>query len=413
MNVCFATIVSANYLAYAGVLARSLARHAPATSVHVLVVDRATAAVRQAVERSGLQVTFAEDLGIPDFERVAYKFDLVELNTALKPTFLLSLFDAGFDGVVYVDPDIQFHAAPTPVFEAMQKASITLTPHALAPVMDGLRPSDVDFLRNGTFNLGFVALHRSDEAMRMLKWWEDRCLGLGFNDPAFGVFVDQKWMDLVPAYFDSFQVLRHPGCNVAYWNLHEREVTMRDGQYHVNDHPLVFFHFSGVRAQQPSELSRHQTRHQLIPGSPLATLVGAYCAELLAGGHAQTAQLPYTYGTLDDGTPITPTMRRAAVCAPASTDPFRSGGSLQVELRSCGMGRVRRPTHAISSSTLDFDPADWRVRIVNLVVRLASRLIGVERFRLLLRYAAVLTRESHYAAVLMRRPLDFTHRARR
>ncbi|HWI78144.1 MAG TPA: hypothetical protein VNS31_03035, partial [Ramlibacter sp.] len=92
MKICFATIVSPNYLAYARVLGDSLARHAPQADFRVLVVNRQTAQVRVAVEESALQVTYAEELNLPDFEQLAYKYDLVELNTALKPTFLKSLF---------------------------------------------------------------------------------------------------------------------------------------------------------------------------------------------------------------------------------------------------------------------------------------------------------------------------------
>lgn len=414
MNACFATIVSANYLAYAKVLARSLAEHAPDAAFRVLVVDRPEPQVRAAVEASGLQAVYAMDLGLPEFERLAYKFDLVELNTALKPTFLRRLLAEGFSHVVYVDPDIRFHAPPSPVYAAMELGAVTLTPHALGPVMDGLRPSDVDFLRNGTFNLGFVGLRAGEAASQMLAWWEDRCLGLGFNDPAFGVFVDQKWMDLVPSFFPSHVILRHAGCNAAYWNLHERTIT-RDaaGHWVANDAPLVFYHFSGVDFARPDVLSRHQTRHRLEPGSALAQLVASYCDELRAAGHATTRHLAYTFGRLDDGTPITGTMRRALLCAPDEARPFAAASAFQRELRARGMVPRTAGRVATASSTLDFDPQDRRVRVVNIGVRLLQRVMGVERVRLLLRYLAVLTRESHYASVLMRRRIDLAHRARR
>ena len=37
---------------------------------------------------------------------------------------------------------------------------------------------------------------------------------------------DQRWLDLVPALFDDVHIVRDPGCNVAYWNLPERYVTL-------------------------------------------------------------------------------------------------------------------------------------------------------------------------------------------
>lgn len=414
-TTCFATIVSANYLAYARVLADSLARFAPDAAFRVLIVDRKTDAVQSAVVGAELSATYAAELPIDGFERVAYKYDIVELNTALKATFLKSLLAEGFERVVYVDPDIRFFAPPVPILDALVDHDIVVTPHSLAPVMDGLRPSDIDFLRNGTFNLGFIGVRASDTARRMLDWWESRSLSLGFNDPGFGTFVDQKWVDLLPSYFASLSILRHKGCNVAYWNLHERAVANVAGQYEVDGDPLVFFHFSGVKADAPTVLSKHQTRHSIAAGSALSELVHDYCAALLAAGHRQLSALPYTFGSLSDGTPVTGTMRRALCCEGVDeTNPFDAGSAFQRGLRSTGVTPTQSHTaRAAGVSTLNFDPNDRRVRVVNAAVRLMARVMGVERVRQLLAYAAFLSRQSNYASVLLSRSFQLDHTERR
>ena len=258
LTVCVTTIVAANYLAYAKVLAASLGRYGTAP-LRVLIVDRPTPEVVAAVRDSGLDCVYAQDLGLADFERIAYKYDILELSTALKPTFLKRMLAEGFERVVYLDPDIELHAPLQPVFAALDSAEIVLTPHALQPVMDGMRPSDIDFLRAGSFNLGFIAVRRGADSTALLDWWESRCLSYGFADPGHGTFVDQKWMDLAPSFFTSVHVLRHPGCNVAYWNLHERQLTREGTHTLVNGGPLCFFHFSGVQMNAPGALSKHQT----------------------------------------------------------------------------------------------------------------------------------------------------------
>ncbi|HSI54105.1 MAG TPA: hypothetical protein VK981_09070 [Ramlibacter sp.] len=409
MKTCFATIVSPNYLAYARVLGDSLAQHAAHGDFRVLVVNRADAPVREAVATAGLEVTYATELGIPDFEHLAYKYDLVELNTALKPTFLKSLFDQGYDQVVYLDPDICLYQPLAPVDEALAQAEIVLIPHALAPAMDGLRPSDIDFLRTGAYNLGFIALRRGPQALALLDWWERRCLAQGFNDPGFGTFVDQKWMDLAPSYFDSVHILKHPGCNVAYWNLHERSIAGAAGGYSVNGAPLVFFHFSGVDSQAPQVLSRHQNRHTLVAGTPLAGLVADYCARLLAAGHGRWSAISYSFGTLDDGSMVTGLMRRAAAVRSIETSqPFRAQSGLQAALRGAGI-RPGRKVGGKPVTTLNFDPDDRRVRTVNFLIRLAARIIGAERVGDLIRYATFLGWGSNYAAVLLDRPPELRH----
>jgi hypothetical protein len=333
----------------------------------------------------------------------------VELNTALKPTFLKRLLAQGHRSAVYLDPDIRVFAPPAPVLQALEHSEIVLTPHSLSPVLDGKRPSDIDFLRAGTFNLGFVAVRNGDTSRAFLDWWERRCLGLGFDDVTFGVFVDQKWVDLVPSYFPSFHVLRHPGCNVAYWNLHERTLASTDGGYAVNGQPLVFFHFSGVNPNAPQQLSKHQNRHALSPGTALARLVESYCAAVLAAGHAGYQQFPYGFARLDDGTPITPLMRRAACCLETdATDPFSAASALQRQLRSHGL--VGAGASAAGDNTLKFNPDDRRVRLVNGLVRWLARLAGAERVSQLLRYATFLTWGSNYPAVLLNKPFDLGHR---
>ena len=409
MKICFATIVSPNYLAYARVLGDSIAQHAPQAQFRVLVVNRPDPQVRAAVAEAGVQATFATELGIPDFERLAYKYDLVELNTALKPSFLKSLFAQGFDRVVYLDPDICLYQPPSPVDDALEQAEIVLIPHALAPVMDGLRPSDIDFLRTGTFNLGFVALRKGSDSSALLDWWESRCLAQGFNDPGYGTFVDQKWMDLAPCYFKSVHILKHPGCNVAYWNLHERTVQAGPKGYEVSGSPLVFFHFSGVDPSAPQLLSRHQNRHLPEPGSPLASLVADYCARLAAAGHGRWSAIAYSFATLDDGSPVTGLMRRAAaVRSMDSSQAFRARSALQLALRGAGV-RPGRKDAGKPVTTLNFDPGDRRVRGVNFLIRLAARIIGAERVGDLIRYATFLGWGGNYAAVLLERPFEMRH----
>lgn len=405
MKICATTIVSANYVAYARVLGESVREHFASADFAILVVDRRTPATEAAVRTLPGRVIWAEDLGLPDFERLAYQFDILELNTALKPTLLSKLLGEGYDAAIYWDPDIRLFASPDPVVSALLQFSVVLTPHTRAPLMDGRRPSDIDIMRHGSFNLGFIAVRGDTTGRSLLDWWEDRCLTFGFNDPALGTFVDQKWMDLAPCYFESVHVLRDPGCNVAYWNLHERTVERRSDRLMVADRPLVFFHFSGVNALDPTKLSKYQDRHELESATVLEELVATYCDALLGAGHRQLVELAYTFGTLSDGSPISAIMRRALpVVGPDEPHPFDASRPMHTVLREHRIAATLASTtstlRAMKINTSNFNHTERRVVWVNRLLRLAVRLLGIDRVALLLRYVGFLARGSNLAAAL-------------
>jgi hypothetical protein len=61
-----------------------------------------------------------------------------------------------------------------------------------------------------------------------------------------GFYVDQKYLDFLPVYFDGVEVLKHKGCNVAEWNVdHLPRVPLED-QAFVENWPVVFIHFTDL-----------------------------------------------------------------------------------------------------------------------------------------------------------------------
>jgi hypothetical protein len=107
--------------------------------------------------------------------------------------------------------------------------------------------------------------------------------------------VDQNWLNFVPLFFNNVQVLRHPGCNVAYWNLHERRVEKKDNDYIVNEEPLIFFHFSGYSMHQPQKISKHQDRFSMDKNPVVKELFHFYHDALVTNKHAELQKIPCVY----------------------------------------------------------------------------------------------------------------------
>ncbi|MBA2616481.1 MAG: FkbM family methyltransferase, partial [Actinobacteria bacterium] len=311
MNAC--TIVARNYLGFARTLADSFAKHHPQGSFTVLLLDDLDRTVDDAAER--FSVLRLDEIGIDALEqrRMAMIYDVLELATAVKPWLLRTLLARGLDHVAYFDPDIWLLAPLEDVAGLARQRSIVLTPHVLEPMIrDGHEPSEQTILLSGIYNLGFVAVGATEDSGRFLDWWSDRLRRDCLIAHEVGFFVDQRWIDFVPALFDH-HILRDPGVNVAPWNLPSRKLAHPNGRLLVNGEPLRFFHFSGFDPQRPHLLSKFQGRKPRISleeNPLLADLCCRYAAAVLERGHVEASRIPYGYSTLPDGTPVDATMRR-------------------------------------------------------------------------------------------------------
>src|SRR6266536_1239552 len=125
------TIVSANYLAYARTLCDSFLQFHPEHKFYVLLVDRLPDGVD--ARKENFELLLVEELGIPNFLSVAFQYDILELNTNVKPTFLKTLLDRGVDQLIYFDPDILICGKVDPIFELLNSHGIVLTPHCMRP----------------------------------------------------------------------------------------------------------------------------------------------------------------------------------------------------------------------------------------------------------------------------------------
>jgi glycosyltransferase involved in cell wall biosynthesis len=293
------TIVAKNYLAYARTLAESFYAHHPGGRMFVLLVDQPEEHFDPAAEP--FTVVMAEELGIPRFDQMVFRYSVLELSTAVKPFFLEHLFERhGLDHVIYLDPDIVCYRPLVPLLEPLRTHQIVLTPHLLDPLDDNFRPNEVDILQAGAYNLGCIGVAQGPSLLPFLRWWQRRLERDCVVDFSRGLFVDQRWIDLAPSLFSSVAIVRDPGCNVAYWNLTHRHVDVGEERT-AGKPPLTFYHFSGISLDNLNAISRHQNRLTLEERPEIRPLFERYREHLLAHGHATTRTWPYSYANFDNG----------------------------------------------------------------------------------------------------------------
>ena len=393
------TIVSANYLHFAWTLAQSFLKFHPDDQFFLLLVDRLPEGFVSRDAR--VQLVEVDKLGLPEFRSLAFKFDLLELNTGVKPSFLKHILALGIEQVVYFDPDICIYKEVDPIYEALKFSSIVITPHILSPTAHQEHVYEKELLGTGVFNLGFVAVTNSGQGCDFLDWWEERCLRLGFQDLRDGLFVDQKWVDLAPCLFDKLHILRHAGCNVAYWNLGERSLSVNDGVYVVDrSWPLIFFHFSGYNPHRPDRLSG-KLRVQVEVDGILEGLLVSYGQQLLSHGAETYRPLPYAYGRFSDGSLIPLLARRLFSVTTdlwANQDPFDADG--QFFLRAKKMGVLSKEDQSGKYNARNLPKDDWRIRAINRLLFSLPRIIGGDRYTMLMKYLSYISILRHQRNLL-------------
>lgn len=314
----FATIIASNYQSRAIVLAQSLRSFHPHATLVVLVVDRVPGYSGHWLGMSNVIEMGLADIRLDDLscDRMRMYYDVTEFCTALKPQLLLTLLETN-STVCYLDPDMLIMDDISDVHTLAEQRSALVTPHCLTQMpRDGYEPDEMVLLRSGVFNLGFLAV--STEMRPFLTWWAAHLEVHCINDHKTGLFVDQKWFDLLPALASSYEVSRDPTLNVAYWNLYER------WQEDPERRRPRLFHFSGFHPMLPDGvLTGHfqQTRPLGRNIECISALMDEYSQQLLHSGFETDATKQYGHGSFENEREITQRMRRSYRAAILAGDP--------------------------------------------------------------------------------------------
>jgi len=308
------TICAANYIPFAKTLAASFLKFHPQSKFYLLLVDGDVSGITVDLGPEIIVIRPSDlDIDPEVFTRMSIYYDVTELSTALKPLGLKYLIDSGSEIAIYLDPDIEVFSGLIEIPKHLESANIALTPHSLHGFpKDELRPTAREIMASGTFNLGFIAIKNSRQSYEFLSWWNEKLTFDCISDVVNNLFTDQRWIDFVPSYYD-FSIIREYGYNVAYWNLHEREITKVDSEYYVNSSPLRFFHFSGYSPNKSWILSKHvadKPRVVMSSNPLLKELAENYGNSAVEHGWEISSSLVYGYSQLNEQLKFTPGIRK-------------------------------------------------------------------------------------------------------
>lgn len=326
------TCAACNYIPKVRLLFQSIRKYHPDWLLHLALADELPEHIDISQEPFD-HVWPVSKLDIPHWRGWAFCHNIVELSTAIKPFAMLKLMELpGAQKIIYMDPDTVAFSKLDDILQALDESSLLLTPHLTEPEDDiqAVMDNEICSLKHGIYNLGFIGVRIDEESKRFASWWANRLYHFCRADIKNGLFTDQRWIDLVPAFFEGVAIMRSPRHNVASWNLTHRQVSGDfETGFFVNGKPLGFYHFTGF----DSGAHDIMVMKNIGANDSVSMLLKWYKGRIQELGKDPLSSLPWAFARFSDGTTIQPMQRIVYRERPdlqrAFPDPFDADGFLR------------------------------------------------------------------------------------
>jgi lipopolysaccharide biosynthesis glycosyltransferase len=240
-NIC-CTIVTPSHIYKGLTTLNSIRRHDSDVKLFLMLTEPVS------IHLDDIDVLYVKDIikhdedGKKITEIYAYYPDC--MRWSLKPVimrYLLKQFPES--NVIYCDCDLCFYNKPTHLYDYIEKGGIVLTPMWRptdpAPDLGEFRASFTD----GFFNAGCVTANT--KGLVALDWWTKVCMSGCEINAKKGMFLDQRYLDLLLLYFPQTVVCQHKGYNVADWNVQIRNEFLDSNQDLKELFEVILIHFTG------------------------------------------------------------------------------------------------------------------------------------------------------------------------
>ena len=400
-NVIF-TVCAKNYLAQALTLKQSVEETNPDVKFFIFLSDD--------VEGEELpEVILLDDNWIPQWRKMAFKYNVIEFSTSIKPFCIDYLFNNGYENVLYIDPDICVYKSLSDIFKILKSKSIVLTPHRCTMFNDMRGPtSELIVSLVGVYNLGFIGIRNDIIGKRVVNWWKNRLHDYCYDDKEQGLFVDQKWINFVVGYFpDDVYISHNLGFNMAIWNIQERELFIEDGTFKVrsievpsNVYDLAFFHFSGYDPYKPENIDKRVNDYTVKEYPQYKKLLDDYRKAELKNGYDKYHDMKYSFNSFSDSTIILPINRRlyrVNTRMHIFENPFDAQGEVYIQFKKSRLLSCEKVGKPIGKNQCGFktmgfgSPRNYKLLL---------KLVGIDRYLIIMRLWHIFSRDENTTFLL-------------
>jgi hypothetical protein len=334
-KIVFCTANAANYLNRALTFAESVKLNYGDEAIIVCcVVERNLDFINRKKYKSVEKFLSVYDIGIPDFDHLVFKHNLIEMCCFVRPYLMETVFNLYPEARIYyfMDSDTWLNSRLTETDYALTKGkyNIAITPHTVDPpdfqYPEAERVHERAVLRHGTFNLGFLGVANNNYAKEIItKWWKERVTSNCFWDIADGVFVDQKWWNTVPYMFKKIYIEKSRGYNYASWSIMRRTIEQKNSCYEINGDPLRFGHFSATFTGHLGYVPVYGIENRKEMLKTLAQYCAGYYKRIRYYNRGQFSTIKWTLGKYQSGQEIMDSARtiyRKQLCLSIKENPY-------------------------------------------------------------------------------------------
>jgi hypothetical protein len=244
-NRVYCTYFDHNYLSRGLALYHSLQRHAPGSRLWVLCLGDACHRTLVALDLPNILPVRVADFEAADPEVAATRSgrSAIEYYFTCTPAWMHFVMqrEASAAWVTYLDSDLFFYESPEIIYDELKDASVAIIPHRYTSRLRKLR-------KFGTYNVGWVGARNDRDGSAVIEWWRNKCIDWCHDYVDGERFADQGYLDAFPRQFTHVKIIENIGANLAPWNLGNYRIDFRGGRVLIDAiHPLVFFHFQGLR----------------------------------------------------------------------------------------------------------------------------------------------------------------------
>lgn len=240
-RITFFSICSREYLAHARCLFRSLREHYPTAKLTLVLIDEQIDP--RDLSGDDFDIVLSKNIAADSFYDLTHDYGPEELGAALKPFAFRHFLARDNSPIAYIAPDSFAYSRLDELTEILGSgASIALTPRNIRPIG---APDEAELLAGGTIDPGLIAVAPGAESAAFLTWWCSRVAGreLAGSTPV----AHDRWLDLVPNFFDGARIHKHAGYGVACWNILQRPMTRRGASWFADGAPLRLVHFNRLQ----------------------------------------------------------------------------------------------------------------------------------------------------------------------